>query len=571
MSEPFCSRNERSQQLGFLVLTLFLLLAVSLSTASGCTKDSDAGTENTETAEIVTVERGSLTTSISAVGSIRPAAQVVLSFQVTGLVSEVMVQAGMQVQKGQPLVHLDTSDLELQVQNAQAALAAAQAQLAQVQSGPRSGEIRAAEGQLAAAQAALDQAVAQHDQLIAGQDSEIAVAQAQLDSAQARVTQLQRQLEQLRAQDPAPDAAIAQVEVERAKIALDETQDEYNKALDRPWEDQDIRDAWARQLRQTQLNYRQAQAQLDRAQNNQRAHAISLMALAAQIGEAESYGRQAQAQLDQAEDSLAPRRRNAEAAVAAAMAQRDIAQAQLDLLLAGATATEIAVAQASVDQAQVALDSARLALERAVLRAPFDGAVAQVDADLGLLVGPQIPAVTLVNDRQFSIEADVDEADIGWLQVGQEVQITLDAFPGRSLRGHVAAVLPSATLEVGIVSYRAVIALGSTDLPADQSIRLRSGMTANTEIIRERREDVLLVPNRAIWIDSKTGQPFVERRLPTKSAGEQVAIVYIEQGLANDTFSEVLSGLQEGDQLIVRSASIRDRFREVVTMPMTGQ
>jgi hypothetical protein len=96
-------------------------------------------------------------------------------------------------------------------------------------------------------------------------------------------------------------------------------------------------------------------------------------------------------------------------------------------------------------------------------------------------------------------------------------------------------------------------------------------MTANTEIIRERREDVLLVPNRAIWIDSKTGQPFVERRLPTKSAGEQVAIVYIEQGLANDTFSEVLSGLQEGDQLIVRSASIRDRFREVVTMPMTGQ
>ena len=91
-------------------------------------------------------------------------------------------------------------------------------------------------------------------------------------------------------------------------------------------------------------------------------------------------------------------------------------------------------------------------------------------------------------------------------------------------------------------------------------------MTANTEIIRDRREDVLLVPNRAIWIDADTGQPFVEKMID----GE-VTIAIIEQGAANEQISEVLAGLDEGDQLLVRSVSLRERFRDVVTMPMTGQ
>ena len=91
-------------------------------------------------------------------------------------------------------------------------------------------------------------------------------------------------------------------------------------------------------------------------------------------------------------------------------------------------------------------------------------------------------------------------------------------------------------------------------------------MTANAEIVREQREDVLLVPNRAIWIDAQSGRPFVEREVE----GEPV-VTYIEQGLANDEFSEVLSGLNAGDTLIVRSGSIRDRFRDVVTKSMTGQ
>ncbi|MGD1994524.1 MAG: HlyD family secretion protein, partial [Anaerolineae bacterium] len=146
------------------------------------------------------------------------------------------------------------------------------------------------------------------------------------------------------------------------------------------------------------------------------------------------------------------------------------------------------------------------------------------------------------------------------VEEGQEVLITLDAFHGEQLTGKVSTISPSGTFDVGVVSYRVTITIDPTEL------RLRSGMTANAEIIRERREAALLIPNRAIWIDIDSGQTFVERIV-----GDDVTPVTVEQGIANEEFSEVLSGLAQGDQLVVRSASVRDRFRSIVTAPMTGE
>jgi HlyD family secretion protein len=538
-------------------LAVVLLLVAGAATACG-----DGGApEEEQVVETVTVERMSLVTSITAVGSIRPSIEVALSFELSGRVVEVFVTEGEQVRGGQPLARLDTADLELQVQSAEASMSAAQAQLAQLIAGPSPEEIRIAEGQLASAEAALEQAIAQRDQVITGTtDTDIVVARSQVDSAQSRIGQLTYQLEQTKAQDPSPDVTVARVEVERAKIALDETQDEYNKALDRPWEDQSIRDSWAKQLEQAQLNHRQAEAQLEGALNAQQSHTIGLSVLEAQIEDAKSALVAAEAQLQSAISGDEPRKRAAEATVDAARAQRDIARAQLDALLAGATEFEIATAKANVDQAQVAVDSGRLEIERATLLAPFDGTIASLDMAIGQAVGPQLPALTIVDDRRLSIEADVDEVDVGWLESGQQVQVTLDAFPGQALSGSVIAILPSGTLDMGVVSYKVIVALDPTELP------LRPGMTANTEIVRERREDALVVPNRAIWIDAKTGDPFVE-----KWVGDETVVSFIEQGSHNDEFSEVLSGLQEGDRLVVRAVSIRDRFRDVVTMPMTGQ
>jgi len=480
------------------------ILTVLVSVSAGCA--SGESSEGGDEMEIVTVQRGSLIASTMATGSILPAAEATLSFQVGGQVSAVLVQEGERVQQGQALARLDTSDLALQVQGAEAALAAAQAQLQQLKAGPRPEEIAVAQANLDAGQATSNAATAERKRLEAGSiAAQIAAAKAQVASALAQ-----------------------------QKIAQD-THDNTMRCetITLPTGDkQEICPALGTFEEQARYNLHAADEALEAAQ----------------------------AQFEALQASADYQVSAARANQAGAIAQRDAAQAQLDLLLAGATSAQIAAAESSVAQAQVALDRARLALERAALIAPFDGIVAHVDLQPGESAAPQMPAIILVDDNLFRIEADVDEADIGWVQVGQEAQVTLDAFPGHGLTGRVTAMAPSATLDGGIVSYQVTIELSPTDLS------LRGGMTANVEIVREQRADVLLVPNAAIWIDPDTGQTFVE-----KTVGGEIIAVPIEQGIADEQVSEVLSGLEEGDQLVIRSVSLRDRFRKVVTMPMTGQ
>ena len=484
-------------------LVPIVIMTLLVSILSGCA--SSAGDETEDETEIVTVQRGSLVTSNTATGSISPRAEVMLSFEISGRVSDVLVEVGERVEQGQVLVQLGTADLELQVRNAEAVLAAAQAQLDQLQAGAKEEEIAAAQSNLDAAQAALDAATAERQRLeVEGMDAEIAAAEAHVASALSQ-------------------QKIAQNAHDDTMKCRDVTLPDGRKKEICPM-----------------LGTLEEQARFN-------LHASNLALESAQT------------QLETLQNSVFYQLRVVRANEAGAAAQYNSAQAQLDLLLAGATEAQIAAAQANIDQAQVALDSAQLVLERAILKAPLEGVVARVDAEIGEFVGPQMPAVVLVDDSQFRIEADVDEADIGWVEIGQEVQITLDAFPGQELTGSVVAIAPSATFDLGIVSYQVTMEIAPTDLP------LRGGMTANTAIIRDRRENALLVPNRAVWIDADTGEPFVE-----KMVGEEVVIAVIEQGITNDLFSEVLNGLDEGDQLIVRSVSLRDRFREVVTTSMTG-
>jgi RND family efflux transporter MFP subunit len=486
----------------WLIVTLVLTLLATTISSCAHSEQGD-GEVNLET---VTIEQGSLTISTTATGSILPGAEVTLSFEVSGQVSDVLVQAGGRVKKDQALAQLDTSNLELQVRSAEASLASAQAQLDQLRAGPQPEEIAAAEANLAAAQSALTAASAERQRVQAGAlDAEIAAAEAQVASA----------LSQQKSAQIAHDNTM-----ECREVTLPNgSKKKICPGLGDPEE-------------QARFSLYAADVALEAAQE----------------------------QLQALQDSVDFQLRALWANEGTAVGQRDAAQAQLDLLLAGATDAQIAAAEANVDQAQVALDSARLARERATLRAPFDGIISRVGVEVGEFVGPQAPAITLVDDSRFRVEADVDEADIGWVDIGQEVWITLDAFPGHVLTGTVTAVAPSAEFDTGVVSYLVTMEIGRTDLS------LRGGMTANTEIIQEQQENVLLVPNRAIWIDAETGRLFVE-----KTVDGEIVTAFIEQGATNDQVSEVLSGLEEGDQLVVRSASVRERFRSVVTMPMTGQ
>jgi multidrug efflux pump subunit AcrA (membrane-fusion protein) len=417
------------------------------------------------------------------------AEEVSVAAEIGGRVVELLADEGDEVVAGDVLVRLDQTVLLAQrkgaaaaVFQAQASLSAAQAQLDLARAGAHPQEIAAAEsvvqeaqagldaaqGQLTAAEADLEAAQAQVSAAQVAQENTKALAKAALatlESAKAQwsaapsgIRQLEAQLAQARASDPTPQVTMAQVELERAKIALDDTQDEYNKALDRPWEDQAIRDAWAKQLKQVQLNYRLAEAQLAGAQGAQQAHVFYLAALAAQIegGKAQltragvdgaeagldqvrTAVRAADIQVIQAQSGVKAAQAAvliAEAGVTAAQARLDQAQAALALIEAGARDQEITLLEANVAQAQALVDSAQAALlvldaqlDRLELVAPVGGIVLERMIHGGELAAPGAPLLTIANLDEVTLTVYVPEAELGRVGLEQSVDVTVDAYP----------------------------------------------------------------------------------------------------------------------------------------------
>ena len=522
-----------------------------LMTSSADSEDADL--------EYLIVERGTLSSSVSATGSVEPRAETVLSFETSGRIVELLVQENDRVTKGMVLSRLDTARLAESVLQAKAALAGTQAQLAQVMAGPRAGEIASAkaavagaEAGLAAAQADLDRAKAQLDQVQAGPtDADLAIAQSAVDSAQA-------QLDQLLAGPEQQSVEVAKLNWDLAQNALWQTQLERDAIKGRPGVPDYQKSLVDAAVGAAEISTVIAQLQYELAGKGATDEAIRA---------AQAAVRQAQAQVDKvkagaskAEIAMAQAGVDAaQAQVAAAQAQVDQAEAQLEILQSGASEEEIALVQAQVDQAQATLRQAELALDGAVIMAPFDGVVAMLHADLNELIAPNVPVISLIDADEFHIDVSVDETDVGKIAVGQDVEITLDAFRDSVIEGEVDYIAPTATMDAGIVSYLVRINIRPSELT------LRSGLTANASIVTEIREDVVLVPNLAISIDPDSGRKYVSKKTLTG-----IQQVYIETGLTADLFSEVVAGLDDGDTVAVSSLSYREQFREMMGSSFLG-
>jgi len=157
---------------------------------------------------------------------------------------------------------------------------------------------------------------------------------------------------------------------------------------------------------------------------------------------------------------------------------------------------QLAQADAQLRIQQANLDSARVDLERCTITAPITGIVLDRQTDVGKTVAASLNAPTLfvlITDlTQMEISADVSEADIGSVQVGQDVQFTVDAYPGRPFHGKVTLIRNLPKTQQSVVVYGTIIAVRNDDL------RLKPGMTANVNIITARRDNVLRIANSAL-------------------------------------------------------------------------
>lgn len=163
--------------------------------------------------------------------------------------------------------------------------------------------------------------------------------------------------------------------------------------------------------------------------------------------------------------------------------------------LARAVADE-AGAQASVAQAQAALDVNRTDIAKAVVHSPINGVVLKRSVEPGQTVASvfQAPVLfTLAEDlTQMELQVDVDEADVGLVQEGQDAQFTVDAYPDRSFPARITQVRFGAQTVEGVVTYKTVLKVDNS------ALSLRPGMTATAVITVNKKSGVLLVPNTVL-------------------------------------------------------------------------
>ncbi len=288
----------------------------------------------------------------------------------------------------------------------------------------------------------------------------------------------------------------------------------------------------------------QAQLTRDKTAGSPLSAPIDVDLARARVGQAELQAEIARLQYEKMKAGARPEQ------LEAARAQLAQAQASLDRLQPDALTVERTRLQ--LEQARLQLEQARRRLEQATLLAPFDGTVIAVNIEIGQVVGAGVPggAIVLADLSDLYLDLTVDEVDVVRLKEGMPVEITLDALPGRSFRGHIDAIAPAATEAGGVATYRVRVVLDERD-PV-----LRAGMSANVEIEVERRENVLLVPNAAVRRDRETGRAFVYRVV-----GDRVEEVEIRLGAQGETESEVLEGLQEGDRVVLGEVQPASSFR----------
>jgi HlyD family secretion protein len=207
-----------------------------------------------------------------------------------------------------------------------------------------------------------------------------------------------------------------------------------------------------------------------------------------------------------------------------------------------------------VEAQQVSLQKQQLAYQNYFIRAPFDGIIARVPVSIGS-PGSGATIATMVTNQKIA-NISLNEVDVAKIKVGDKVNLTFDAIDGLNITGEVAEIDLVGTASQGVVNYNIKIGFDTQD------DRVKSGMSVNASIITNNKQDVLVVPSSSIKSQGNTYYvDYFDQKYPeaTASAGVTSTITplskQVEIGLSDDTNTEIVSGLNEGDQIIGRTVT----------------
>jgi HlyD family secretion protein len=207
--------------------------------------------------------------------------------------------------------------------------------------------------------------------------------------------------------------------------------------------------------------------------------------------------------------------------------------------------TQMKLTQKNIEQAenqlvlsQINLELATLDINKNKLTAPYDGIVLESNFSNGVYAGPG-PAISIISSI-FEVKSDINETDISKIKIGQEVNITLDAFPEQNFSGKVSSIAPISKNIAGIITFEVTVSPDDTENPS-----FMYGISANLEIATLKIDNVLLVPIESVY--EENGKKYVDT--VDSAADNAVKKIEVTTGASDYNNTEILTGLKDGDMI----------------------
>jgi HlyD family secretion protein len=300
---------------------------------------------------------------------------------------------------------------------------------------------------------------------------------------------------------------------------------------------------------QIRLQVAQAKATLDSAQAS--LEKVQAGARPQEISQAEAAMRQAKINLDSAEENyLRMEKLFSEGAVSEqqyeqAKGQYEIAEAQYQsanesykLVIEGASQPDIRAVEAQVRQAQSALEIAQSQLNNSIVKAPINGKVISISVKTGELVASAVPLLSILDVSELYIKAGISEKDIASIQIGQEAEILIDAYPQEKFYGEVTSrgVMVDPTSKSMEIKIKII----------EPHVDIPPGVFARANIVIENKANALIIPSTALT--RKTDGLYVFVLNNDRNRIERRAIV---TGMIQDNQVELVEGLQENEVVVI--------------------
>jgi HlyD family secretion protein len=558
--------------------------------------------------QMAKVERGTVRKTVTADGTLRALTTVSVKSDAGGKVILLAVKVGDRVRKGDLIAKIDPTDTQTAYTQALAGMQSTQAQLSQAQAQAQAQPVltRSSIGQ---AQAAYDAAAMDLRRLqTATQPRDRADARASLDRARAALRASQEDLARLttatqpvsrvqaRSNLDQAEAALRQGRenltrmkqglhpqavaearegLNRAKSALSVAEKELKRSQalnERGYVSQSSLDAVECQCETARATYAEAQARVKNLVDNQ---ASELRGAEAQVEQAQAAYVAAKRKWDAVDDDQTPERNAADARLQQAQADLTTAERRWSTIDQDQSA-ELETSRARLGQARSALDNARAgsvqdrvraeevvnqrgqltkvsaqvaqtktSLNYTTIVAPRDGVILQKNVEEGTIVNSGrsgiaegVGIVELGDLSTMYVDVQVDETDLADISVGQKVELAVDSVQNKTLSGSVTRVDPQATTTSSVTTVKVEIEV------LDHDKRLLPGLSATCSFMAGEKKDVLTLPVRAVR--QKDGRSYA--MIPGEPAPRTVLV---EVGLEGDDVVEILSGLNDGDQVII--------------------